>query len=115
MRATLAWLWSGAVPRRREGTGLRFDRDRRSVIRDGRRVELTSREFSLLDVLLERKGETCSTHELAVAVWGIGFANEVNVVDAYVERLRGKLGDAAIETVAAAGYRLPPSTLAALG
>ena len=114
MRAALERLWSGAVPRGRETTRLELERHRRAVLRNGRRIDLTAREFSVLEQLLQRDGETCSAHELVVAVWGTDDPNGIDVVDVYVQRLRAKLGDDAIETVPGTGYRIRPSAFTRL-
>ena len=107
----MAWLLSGAVPKGRESTGLRLDRRRRAVHRSGRPVDLTSREFALLEQLMEREGEICTAEELVVLVWGTEMANRSDVVDDYVQRLREKLGDDVVETVPGVGYRLGASTV----
>ena len=83
---------------------LRLDLQRRTVMVDGRRVPLSTREFHLLEHLMRRTGEVCTREELLTAVWGYTFDPGTNVVDVYVRRLRGKLGDGLIETVRNVGY-----------
>ena len=110
MRATWAWLWPGALPKQRDSAGLRLDRDRRTVLRSGRRIELSARELALLEELMQREGEPCSPNDLFVVVWGCAKVTDgAAIVDAYVQRLRAKLGDDVIETVSGSGYRLHPS------
>ena len=64
---------------------------RRELIINGHRVELSQREFVLLTHLLHRPGEVCTRQELLADVWGLAFDPGTNVVDVYVRRLRAKL------------------------
>jgi DNA-binding response OmpR family regulator len=91
--------------RRPIGTGMELDLQRRELIVDGNRAELSQREFVLLAHLLHRRGEVCSRQELLAGVWGIAFDTHTNVVDVYVRRLRAKLAADSIETVRNVGYR----------
>ncbi len=89
--------------------GLRIDVARRTVERDGDRIELSPKEFDLLRTLAEARGRTITRTELLKVVWGITFDPETNVVDALVARLRRRLdrgGPSLIETVIGEGYRL---------
>lgn len=79
---------------------------RRTVIAQGRRVELSQREFLLMCYLLRRKGQVCTRQELLAAVWGIDFQAQTNVVDVYIRRLRSKLAIDTIDTIRKVGYRL---------
>lgn len=86
-----------------------LNRMNRRVTQAGREVELTSKEFSLLEYLLERRGQTCSRSELLREVWRMSPETGTNVVDVYINYLRKKLGDetadqALITTVRGAGY-----------
>jgi DNA-binding response OmpR family regulator len=72
----------------------------------GRSVELTAREFSLIETFLRHPGQVLSREQLLSHVWGYDFDPGSNVVDVYVRYLRRKLGDNVIETVRGAGYRL---------
>jgi two-component system OmpR family response regulator len=87
---------------------LELDPDRRSVRKQGQPVELTSREFAVLEYLMQRPGRVISKAELLERVWGTPSADP-NAVEVYVGYLRRKLGHAAVETVRGAGYRLLPS------
>jgi two-component system, OmpR family, response regulator len=78
----------------------------REVFVDGAAVELTVREFALLEYLLARPGETVSKIELLDHVWEVGGDGDPNVVQVYIGYLRRKLGDGIIETVRGAGYRI---------
>jgi DNA-binding response OmpR family regulator len=74
-------------------------------------VELTAREFTLLETFLRHPGEVLSRQQLLSQVWGFDFDPGSNVVDVYVGYLRGKLGEEQIETVRGAGYRLVPGRI----
>jgi DNA-binding response OmpR family regulator len=80
-------------------------RTRRAAVGD-RQVELTAREYSLLETLLRHPDQVLSREQLLSMVWGYDFDPTSNVVDVYVRYLRRKLGDDAIETVRGMGYRL---------
>ncbi len=84
----------------------------RRVTRVGRRVELSPREFSLLEFLMRNAGRPVSRSRIAQAVWNYQFDTETNVVDVYINYLRKKLafGDSApvIHTVRGVGYRFDP-------
>ena len=80
-------------------------RTRRAEV-DGTAVELTAREFALLDVLLRHPDQVLSREQLLSMVWGYDFDPGSNVVDVYVRYLRRKLGADVIETVRGMGYRL---------
>lgn len=70
---------------------LELDLLRRRVVRQGRRIDLTAKEFNLLTLLLRRQGEVLSRTEIASQVWDMNFDSETNVVEVAVRRLRGKL------------------------
>jgi two-component system copper resistance phosphate regulon response regulator CusR len=69
----------------------------RKAFRDGRRLDLTAKEFSLLSVLGRRHGEILSKTAIAELVWDINFDTNTNVVEVAVKRLRDKL-DGPFET-----------------
>jgi DNA-binding response OmpR family regulator len=83
--------------------------DRTRLVRvDDTPVELTGREFAVLECLLRHKGQVLSREQLLDHAWPLAAAVTLNSVDAYVHYLRGKLGDAGrlIRTVRGIGYRL---------
>jgi two-component system copper resistance phosphate regulon response regulator CusR len=103
-----------AVVRRRQASPiveageLRIDLGRRIVERSGVRIEMSPREFAVLQALVEARGKTLSRAELLEGVWGIAFDPGTNVVDVVVARLRRKLGGPAqrtIQTIVGEGYR----------
>jgi DNA-binding response OmpR family regulator len=85
-----------------------LDEAARSVTVDGQGVDLSPREFSLLECLLRHAGQTLSRDQLLDQAWPFNVAVTPNAVDAYVHYLRSKLGSAGgwIETVRGVGYRL---------
>ncbi|MBK5223700.1 MAG: response regulator transcription factor [Acidimicrobiia bacterium] len=80
-------------------------RTRRALV-DDRAVELTAREFALLETLMRHDGQVMSREQLLSHVWGYDFDPGSNVVDVYVRYLRKKLGSDIIVTVRGMGYRL---------
>ena len=89
---------------------LELDAIRRRVLRDGRRIDLTAKEFALLHLLMRRHGEVLSRAVIADQVWDMNFDSDTNVVDVAVRRLRAKVDDPfeakLIHTVRGAGYVL---------
>lgn len=75
----------------------------------GRPVELTAREFALLETFLRHADHVLSREQLLSHVWGYFFDPHTNLVNVYVNNLRKKLGAEVIETVRGAGYRLTGS------
>jgi len=86
--------------------GLRLDPATREVTRNGSSVELSAKEFALLQCFMRRPGEVLSRLDLLEHAWDFAYESRSNVVDVYIRRLRRKLGDRALETVRGAGYRL---------
>lgn len=87
--------------------GIRLDlKTRRATVGD-KVVDLTAREFSLLETFLRHADQVLSREQLLSQVWGYFFDPSTNLVNVYVNSLRKKLGDDVIETVRGVGYRLP--------
>jgi two-component system OmpR family response regulator len=86
--------------------GLSMDPATRRVDRDGEAIDLTAKEFSLLEYFLRHPGEVLSRTRLIEHVWDFAYEGDSNVVDVYVGYLRRKVGTDSIETVRGAGYRL---------
>lgn len=87
---------------------LRMDISARQVFRGDRLVELTAKEFSLLQYLLRNRGKVCSRTRIIENVWDIHYETDTSVIDVYVNFLRKKLCAAGepdvIETVRGSGY-----------
>lgn len=82
----------------------------RTVARAGQTIELTARQFDVLEFLMRRVGEVVTKREIMNGVWEYDFAGDPNIVEVYIRRLRlavdEPFGRHAIETVRGAGYRL---------
>ena len=93
---------------RLEAGAITLDETSRRVTASGRNVDLSPREFSLLEALLRHAGQTLTRDQLLDLAWPFSVAVTPNAVDAYVHYLRTKLGTAGaqIETVRGVGYRL---------
>jgi two-component system OmpR family response regulator len=89
---------------------LRLDPATRQVWRDGTEIDLSAKEFALLETFMRRPGEVLSRYQLLEHCWDYGYENRSNVVDVYVRYLREKVdrpfGRSSLETVRGAGYRL---------
>ncbi len=89
---------------------LRLDPATRRVWRGETEVQLSAKEFALLETFMRRPGEVLSRYHLLEHCWDHGYENRSNVVDVYVRYLREKIdrpfGRASLETVRGAGYRL---------
>ena len=84
----------------------------REVRRGERKIELTAREFALLEQLIRAPGRVFTRVQIWEQVWGYDFDPGTNVVDVYVQRLRKKIDEGVpvkrIETIRGVGYRLRP-------
>jgi two-component system, OmpR family, response regulator len=88
---------------------LALDPARRTVTRAGAEIDLSAKEFALLETLMRRPGEVLSRFDLLEHAWDMAYDARSNVVDVYVRRIREKVdrpfGRNSIETVRGAGYR----------
>jgi two-component system, OmpR family, response regulator len=89
---------------------LRLDPATHEVWRGEHRIELSAREFGLLEAFMRRPGQVLTQLQLLEAAWDLGYEQRSNVVEVYVRYLREKIdrpfGLRSIETVRGAGYRL---------
>ncbi len=89
---------------------LRLDPGSRQVWRGGTEIELSAREFALLEAFMRGPGQVFSQEQLLDAAWDFGYEHRSNVVEVYVRYLREKIdrpfGVESIETVRGMGYRL---------
>ena len=87
-----------------------LDLPRRRVTRAGNRINLTNREFSLLELLVRRQGEVLPRSLIASQVWDMNFDSDTNVIDVAIRRLRVKIDEPyspkLIHTVRGMGYQL---------
>lgn len=98
------------VPETLRVADLALDRIKRRVNRGGQRIDLTAKEFLLLQLLMERQGEVLSRSLIASQVWDMNFDSDTNVVDVAIRRLRAKVDDPyphkLIHTLRGMGYVL---------
>ncbi len=89
---------------------LELDILRRKVTRAGRRIDLSAKEFSLLELLLRRQGEVLPRSLIASQVWDMNFDSDTNVIEVAMRRLRAKIDDdfepKLIQTIRGMGYVL---------
>ena len=89
---------------------LKLDRVQRIVERAGKRIELTGKEFSLLEYLMRNAGRDVTRSMILEHVWNLSFDTTTNVVDVYINYLRRKIDDGhpvkLIHTVRGVGYAL---------
>lgn len=106
-------LRRGAVPSQADKitiADLVLDLLRRRATRAGRKISLSQKEFSLLELLARRQGEVLTRSIIASHVWDMNFDSDTNVIDVAIRRLRGKIDDEftpkLIHTVRGMGYTL---------
>ena len=107
-----ALIRRGAAPRPavlRAGD-LELDPATRRVSRADTPIDLTSREFAVLELLMRRRGEVLSKSDILDGVWDVDFDGDPNIVEVYIRHLRNKIdrpfARESIETLRGAGYRL---------
>jgi len=110
------------VTRRASGTGqsilavadLTVNLLTREVTRGGRNIELTAREFELLEQLARSPGRVLTRTQICERVWNYDFDPGTNLVDVYIQRLRRKIDledeEKLIETIRGVGYRMKPES-----
>ncbi len=89
---------------------LTLDLRRRLALRDGKKINLTQKEFCLLELLVRRQGEVLPRSLIASQVWDMNFDSDTNVIEVAIRRLRAKIDDdyepKLIHTVRGMGYKL---------
>jgi len=94
---------------------LEIDVMRRTAMRKGKRIDLTAKEFSLLEYFVRNSGKVISREEIAKNVWNINFDTGTNLIDVYVNFLRKKIDKnfkkRLLHTVVGMGYTLREDTL----
>jgi two-component system, OmpR family, response regulator QseB len=103
-----------ALLRRHAGSGLPLlrcgelvlDPVRKSVTQDGNTVELSAKEFAVLEALMQRPGAVLSREQLEESVYGWGEEVGSNAIEVHLHHLRKKLGAAVIKNVRGVGYRV---------
>lgn len=97
-----------------ESENLKVDFERHKVIVSGEKVDLTLREFELLQILIKNKGKILSREMLLDKIWGYEYIGETRTVDVHIRYLRKKIEEddknpKFIETIRGVGYRFTPS------
>ncbi|MGS0708008.1 heavy metal response regulator transcription factor [Acinetobacter sp. ANC 3781] len=91
-------------------SNLILNRLKHEVQRGGQKIELSQKEFALLQLLMEHQGQVMTRSQIASMVWNINFNTDTNVVDVAIRRLRSKIDDhfspRLIHTVRGMGYKL---------
>ena len=91
--------------------GIALDTERRIALRDGVPVDLTAKEYDILELLIKNPHRVYSRENLMDLVWGYTYAGDYRTVDVHIRTLRQKLGEASrcIETIRGVGYKLEES------
>ncbi len=99
-----------ALAERIQVADLVLDMPRRRATRSGQRINLTAKEFALLELLVRRQGEVLPRSLISSQVWDMNFDSDTNVIDVAIRRLRAKIDDdfepKLIQTVRGMGYTL---------
>ncbi|MCA0230451.1 MAG: response regulator transcription factor [Bacteroidetes bacterium] len=89
---------------------LELDLDRKTVTRAGQRIDLTTREYSLMEYLMLNKGKIISRVDISERVWSLDFDSSTNVIDVYISYLRKKIDKGfstkLLHTIVGMGYVL---------
>ncbi|WP_426059800.1 response regulator [Hymenobacter sp. B1770] len=107
---TRRYVDAAASQRVLRAADLELDLERKTVTRGGKRIDLTAKEYSLLEHLLLNRGKVVSRVDIAERVWELNFDTNTNVIDVYVSHLRKKLDKGydvkLIHTIVGMGYVL---------
>lgn len=89
---------------------IQLDTEVHRVTRDGEPIELTQKEFALLEYLLRNKGKVCRRSRIIEKIWDVHFDKDTSVIDVFINSLRKKLNtpgkDSFIQTIRGVGYRV---------
>ena len=84
---------SGSAQTTMKMADLEVDLLKRRATRNGKRIDLTAKEFSLLELLMRRRGEVLPKSLIASQVWDMNFDSDTNVIEVAIRRLRAKIDD----------------------
>ncbi len=97
-----------------EAAGIILNTDVHQVTKNGQPVELTQKEFALLEYLLRNKGKVCRRTRIIEKIWDIHFDKDTSVIDVFINAIRKKLDEPGtesfIQTIRGVGYRVNEST-----
>ena len=85
--------------------GLRIDRDRYVVVKDGTEMTLPKKEFELLALLISSPGKVFNREKILTSVWGEDVVVGDRTIDVHIRKLREKIGDSFIKTIKGVGYK----------
>lgn len=88
-----------------EAGGLRIDRDRYVVVKDGAEMTLPKKEFELLALLISSPGKVFNREKILTSVWGEDVVVGDRTIDVHIRKLREKIGDSFIKTIKGVGYK----------
>jgi two-component system, OmpR family, response regulator len=100
---------AGERPAVLEVGALKLDPATQRVVRGEEEIELSAKEFALLELFMRRPGQVLSRYDLLEHGWDMNYDDRSNVVTVHVNHLREKIGRDSIETIRGAGYRLRES------
>jgi len=106
LKAALRRAPAGLQPPVLDLNGLTLDLAAHRVMRDGEEVHLSKTEFELLRVLAANRGRLMTHRALLTEVWGMGYADDTQVLRTTIARLRSRIGQGLIHTDPGVGYRL---------
>ena len=93
---------------------IRLDTSTHRVTKDGRLVELTQKEFALLEYFLRNKGKVCRRSRIIEKIWDSNFERDTSVIDVFINSLRKKLDtsgkESFLQTIRGVGYRINDQT-----
>ncbi len=92
-----------------EAGGVRVDKERFLVFKDGEELSLPKKEFELLALLISKPGKVFTREEILSGVWGDDVVVGDRTIDVHVRKLREKIGEGYIETVKGVGYKFEPA------
>lgn len=108
VQAILKRIDADRAPAKAADRGIRIDRERYVVIRDGEEIALPRKEFALLDLLSSSPGRLIPREEIYAKIWGTEVVVGDRTIDVHIRKLRQKIGDARIVTVKGVGYKYEP-------
>ena len=114
MRTLLRRSATPSLSEQLQVANLTLDLPKHRVTRAGKKINLSYKEFCLLELLARRRGEVLPRSLIASQVWDMNFDSDTNVIDVAIRRLRAKIDDAfepkLIHTVRGMGYKLDVET-----
>lgn len=108
VKAILKRIDADKAPAASPAPGLTVDRERYTVVLDGREIALPRKEFALLELLYSSPGRLIPREEIYAKIWGTEVVVGDRTIDVHIRKLRQKIGDERIVTVKGVGYKYEP-------